>query len=125
MEDIKYGEILEPGTPDTQRRRAEKVKRGFWATLKKAIRQMPFGEDVVAAYFCAFDPTTPAKAKGILLAALAYFVMPADLVPDFIAVVGFSDDLAVLTAAIATVRSNMKPEHYELARKALAENTEA
>ena len=123
MDDIKYGEILEPGTPEKQEQRAEKVKRGFWSTLKKAIRYLPFGEDVVAAYFCAFDPQTPKKTKGILLAALAYFVMPADAIPDFIAIVGFTDDLAVLMAAVASVRAHIKPEHYELARKALAENS--
>ncbi len=121
MDDIKYGEILEPGTPDTQRERAEKVKNGFWTTFKKAIRSLPFGEDAVAAYFCAFDPETPGKTKGILLAALAYFVMPADIIPDFIVFAGFTDDLAVLTMAIGAVRKHMKPEHYEQARKALAE----
>ncbi len=122
MDDIKYGEILEPGTPDTQQKRAEKVKRGFWQTLKKAVRYLPFGEDVVAAYFCAFDPSTPARVRGILLAALAYFVMPADLIPDFIAIAGFTDDLAVLMAAVSSVRGHLKPEHYEAARRALADN---
>ncbi len=121
MDDVKYGDILEPGSPDTQEERAQKVKNGFWSTFRKAVKRMPFGEDAVAAYFCAFDPQTPAKTKGILLAALAYFVMPADAIPDFIAVVGFSDDLAVLAAAIGAVRSQMKPEHYEQARKALEE----
>ncbi|MCO6184739.1 YkvA family protein [Rhizobium sp. L1K21] len=121
MDDVKYGDILEPGTEDTQRERAETVKKGFWTTFKKAVRRLPFGEDVVAAYFCAFDPQTPIRTKGILLAALAYFVMPFDAVPDFIALVGFSDDLAVLAAAISAVRSQMRPEHYDLARQALEE----
>lgn len=119
MDDVKFGEILEPGSPDTQNERAARVQKGFWSTFRKAVKRLPFGEDVVAAYFCAFDPETPVKTKGVLLAALAYFVMPFDAVPDFIALVGFSDDLAVLAAAISAVRAQMKPEHYEMAKSAL------
>ena len=119
MDDIKYGEILMPGDPDTQEKQSEKVRKGFWPAFKRAVRVLPFGEDVVAAYYCVLDPTTPTRVRGILLAALAYFVSPIDFVPDFIAVIGFSDDLAVLTLAISSVRAHMKPEHYDKARDAL------
>jgi hypothetical protein len=63
----------------------------------------------------------PGKVKAVLLGALAYFIMPLDTIPDFLAVVGFSDDIAVLTLAIATVRSNMTDAHREAAKKALAD----
>jgi uncharacterized membrane protein YkvA (DUF1232 family) len=119
MDDIKYGEILMPGDPDTQERQREKVKKGFWPVFRRAVKALPFGEDVVAAYFCVLDPATPTRVRGILLAALAYFVAPIDLVPDFIAVVGFTDDLAVLTMAISSVRPYMSQEHYDKARRAL------
>lgn len=122
MDDIKYGEILLPGDPDTQERQTEKVRKGFWSVFKRAVRALPFGEDVVASYYCVLDPETPTRVRGILLAALAYFVSPIDLIPDFIAVVGFSDDLAVLTLAISSVRSHLKPVHYEKAREALHQN---
>lgn len=121
MDDIKYGEILMPGDPDTQEKQAEKVRKGFWPVFKRAVRALPFGEDVVAAYFCVLDRDTPTRVRGILLAALAYFVSPIDLIPDFIAVVGFSDDLAVLTLAISSVRGHLKPLHYDKARQALAD----
>lgn len=123
MDDIKYGEILMPGDPDTQEKQGEKVRKGFWPAFRRAVKVMPFGEDVVAAYYCVLDPTTPTRVRGILLAALAYFVSPFDFVPDFIALVGFSDDLAVLTLAISSVRAHMKPEHYDKARKALGDET--
>jgi uncharacterized membrane protein YkvA (DUF1232 family) len=119
MDDIKYGEILMPGDPDTQEKQGEKVRKGFWPVFKRAVKVLPFGEDVVAAYYCVLDPATPTRVRGILLAALAYFVSPIDIVPDFIAVLGFSDDLAVLTMAITSVRAHMKPEHYDRARDAL------
>lgn len=119
MDKILVGEILEPGDDEQQSEREERVKAGFWATAKKAANRIPFMEDVVASYYCVMDPKTPARARGILLAALAYFVLPTDLLPDFIAGFGFTDDLAVLSAAIAAVKSSIGDGHYSAARKAL------
>jgi uncharacterized membrane protein YkvA (DUF1232 family) len=121
MDDIKYGEILMPGDPDTQEKQQAKVDARFWPVFRRAVKSVPFGEDVVAAYYCVRDPETPTRVRGILLAAFAYFVAPIDVVPDFIALIGFTDDLAVLTMAISSVRKYMKPEHYQKARDALAE----
>jgi len=91
----------------------------FWQTAKRVARHVPFMDQVVAAYFCAMDKQTPLRAKGILLAALAYFVLPADAIPDLIVGIGFTDDIGVLTAAITTVRAHMKPSHLAAARDAL------
>ncbi|HHZ07460.1 MAG TPA: DUF1232 domain-containing protein [Rhizobiales bacterium] len=98
---------------------AGRVRAEFWRTARRAARQIPFMEDVVAAYFCAFDKSTPLRAKGILLAALGYFVLPADAIPDVLAGLGFTDDLTVLTAAIAAVRTHLRPGHRLAAREAL------
>lgn len=99
----------------------DRVKRHFWPTLKKAIRQVPFSQDIVAAYFCALDSETPLRVRGVLLSALIYFIMPADMIPDFFAVVGFGDDMAVLTTAFATVKPHIAPRHYAMAEKALSD----
>jgi uncharacterized membrane protein YkvA (DUF1232 family) len=119
------GEILEPDHMAGQNTRIgadeASVRAGFWRTFAKAAKQVPFAEDVVAAYYCALDPETPGKAKAVLLGALAYFIMPMDAVPDFLALVGFSDDIAVLTLAIATVRANLTEAHRMAARKSLEE----
>ncbi len=79
---------------DMTSEQAASVRRNFWKTVKRAARQVPFMEDVVAAYYCAFDRETPLQARAILLGALAYFVMPFDVLPDVIALVGFTDDVA-------------------------------
>ncbi|MGP9821147.1 YkvA family protein [Salinarimonas sp. NSM] len=84
-------------------------------------KRLPFAQDVLAAYFCVQDPTTPRRVKWILLGALAYFVLPTDLVADFLPVLGFTDDLAVLTAAFGAVATSIRPEHREEARRAIAE----
>ena len=96
------------------------VREKFWRTAKKAARHVPFMDEVVAAYFCALDAKTPFRAKAILLAALGYFVLPADTIPDVIFGLGFTDDIAVLTAAITAVRAHMTPAHREAAKQALA-----
>lgn len=119
MDTVKIGEILEPGDEDARRERARKVRKGFWTTLRRAARQVPFMEDVVAAYYCALDSNTPTRVRGILLAALAYFVFPMDTLPDFLAFIGFTDDIAVLGAAIAAIRAHITPAHYAAARQAL------
>lgn len=121
MNDADINRILLPERAPPTAEREERVRKNFWATFRKAFRYIPFAEDVAAAYFCATDPATPPRAKGILLAALAYFILPFDFVPDFIAAVGFTDDIAVLAAAISTIRVHMKPIHYEKARRALAD----
>lgn len=124
MDDIKIGEILLPGDPDTQENREKEVRSKFWPKMRRAMKRIPFARDAAAAYYCAMDPTTPLRAKGILLAALGYFIMPIDVVPDMFAVIGFTDDIAVLTAALAMIRANIKMEHYDAADAMLARQDE-
>jgi uncharacterized membrane protein YkvA (DUF1232 family) len=100
-------------------RNEKTVKQGFWPKLARVLANVPFADTLVAAYYCAFDKTTPLRVKGILLAALAYFVLPIDAVPDFILGLGFTDDMAVLFTAINLIRTHLKPEHYDRAREAL------
>jgi uncharacterized membrane protein YkvA (DUF1232 family) len=103
----------------TQSRSENTVSEGFWPKLAQNLARLPFADDVAAAYFCAFDPATPLKVKGTLVGALAYFILPFDIVPDFLLGLGFTDDLAVLVTAISMVRGHIKPAHREQARQAL------
>ncbi|TWF50223.1 uncharacterized membrane protein YkvA (DUF1232 family) [Neorhizobium alkalisoli] len=119
MDDVKIGEILLPGDEETQGRREKQVKAKFWPTLKRAMRQVPFSRDLVAAYYCAIDPQTPTRVRGLLLAALAYFVLPFDFVPDFFAVVGYTDDIAVLATALRMIQGHIADRHYDAADEAL------
>lgn len=95
------------------------VEKSFWQKLLKLAGNIPFAEDLAAAYYCAVDPATPTKVKGVLFAALAYFVMPFDAVPDFIAGFGFTDDAAVLAMAIGLVSRHITNEHRKHARRTL------
>jgi uncharacterized membrane protein YkvA (DUF1232 family) len=101
----------------------EGLKRRFWDKLKRVAGKVPFAEDLVAAFFCATDPSTPSRVRLILLGAIAYFVFPADAVTDLLPLFGFADDAAVLAAAITQVAGSITEEHKERARNALRDAT--
>ena len=96
------------------------VRRRFWIKFKQVVAKLPFADDLLAAYYCAFDRETPRHVQVALLGALAYFILPFDFVPDMLPVLGFTDDAAVLATAIRMVASNITAEHREAARQALA-----
>jgi uncharacterized membrane protein YkvA (DUF1232 family) len=110
---------LTPAEADKLKRDRIRVERDFWHKLKATCRKVPFIDDLVSVYYCAIDPATPLQVKAILFGALAYFVLPFDVVPDFIALLGFADDAAVLYAAIRAVAPHIKPEHRVRAKEAL------
>ncbi len=99
--------------------RERKVRRDFWAKLKRVAGQVPFVEDIVAGYYCALDPATPMRVRGMLLAAIAYFIVPLDFIPDIILGLGFADDAALVTAVLALVSAHITPTHRAAAARAL------
>jgi uncharacterized membrane protein YkvA (DUF1232 family) len=98
------------------------VAEGFWQKFRAVSRRLPFAEDLLTAYFTAVDPRTPHRVRATLFAALAYFVMPADLIPDVVIGLGFTDDAAVLAAALKTLAAHIQPRHRQQARQVLSES---
>lgn len=98
----------------------ETLKQRFWQKLRALAARLPFAEDLLAAHYCAFDRQTPVHVKAALVGAIAYFVLPADVVPDVLPVIGYTDDAAMLAGAIKLVASHITPDHREAARQKLA-----
>jgi uncharacterized membrane protein YkvA (DUF1232 family) len=98
----------------------ERLGGKVFALLRRVAGRLPFAEDVLAAWFCARDPATPRRVRYTLLAALGYFVLPIDAIPDLLPLIGFSDDAAVIAAAIASVAAAIRPEHRDKAKETLA-----
>jgi uncharacterized membrane protein YkvA (DUF1232 family) len=96
-----------------------RIKVGFWNKMKAVATRIPFAEDALAAYYCALDRQTPLSVRAALWGALAYFILPFDAIPDYLPLIGYTDDAAVLATAIRMVASHMLPEHREAARRAL------
>ena len=102
--------------PSVMRVNEQKVNRGLFPKLRRVAAKIPFASDVLSVWYCARDDATPTAAKGMMFAALAYFVLPTDAVPDFIAGLGYTDDAAVFTAVLAIVGRHLKPQHREAAK---------
>ena len=115
-------EALDPKralVPATVKLNVRRVARGFWPKMRRVAARLPFAADVLSLWHLARDPETPTAAKGMVLAALAYFVMPIDAIPDVLPAIGFTDDAAVIAAVLAIIGKNLKPRHKEAAREAL------
>lgn len=98
----------------------DSVRRRFKAKFRRIAARLPFAEDLLAAYYCAFDRQTPRHVQASLLGALAYFVLPIDFMPDLMPILGFGDDAAVLVTALRLVANHIRPDHRDAARAALA-----
>ena len=100
------------------------LRKRFWLKLKQVAAKLPFLEDLLAAYYCAFDKQTPRHVQAALLGAIAYFILPFDFIPDMLPVLGYTDDAAVLATAIRLVGSHITDDHREAARAALKRGCE-
>jgi uncharacterized membrane protein YkvA (DUF1232 family) len=105
--------------PLTVRLNEMRVARGFWPKIRRVAAKVPFAAEALSVWYCARDEETPAAAKGMMLAALAYFVVPTDAIPDFIAVLGYTDDAAVFATLMGVVGKNLKPRHRRMAKDAV------
>ena len=102
--------------PHVMRLNERRVARGFWPKIRRVAALVPFASEALAVWYCARDAETPVAAKGMMFAALAYFVLPTDAIPDFIAGIGYTDDAAVFLAMLGLVGRHVKPRHREAAR---------
>lgn len=84
----------------------------FWDKLRRFARRAgrELVEKALWLYYVLQSPTTPVWAKRVIVGALAYFLLPIDLVTDLAPLVGFSDDLSVLLLAVGTVAAHITPD---------------
>ena len=109
------------GFDEQDTRNEERVRRDFWRKAARVAARLPFAEDLLAAYYCAFDRATPVQVKATLVGALAYFVLPFDAVPDVLPFLGFADDAAILATALRMVANHLTPAHRAAAQRKLDE----
>ncbi|MBV9331858.1 MAG: DUF1232 domain-containing protein [Alphaproteobacteria bacterium] len=105
--------------PLAVRRQERALRKHFWQRFATVAGRIPFAEDIAAAYFCAIDPTTPGRVRGILIAALAYFILPFDLPVTLFLALGLMGDAAVLAGTIRMLSRHIKERHYRRARELL------
>lgn len=113
------GQALTPYDPERFTRDREEVEDGFWRKVRRVATRVTFMEDAIAAYYCARDGATPLQAKAIIMGALAYFVIPVDVIPDFLTGLGFTDDATVFYIAWQSIAKHITQDHRGKARQAL------
>lgn len=87
----------------------------FWSKIKR-ITQRTGAEllrPVLQLFYLLQDGEVSLKRKAYIIGALGYFILPIDVIPDFIAVLGFTDDIAVMTLLLKELKDNLTPEIQE------------
>jgi uncharacterized membrane protein YkvA (DUF1232 family) len=97
----------------------QSLRRKFWRKLKREVASLPLAEQLLTAYYCAFDRQTPLWVRGVLVGAIVYFVVPDRFIPKNLPLIVLADDAAVLAAAFKAVSSHIKPEHRQAAQQTL------
>ena len=104
---------------DKMNRDRKRTEQSFWRKLRRHAGRIPFLDQLLTAYYCAIDSKTPLQVRAILYGAIAYFILPFDIIPDFIAGLGYTDDAAVLAAAIRSILPHIKDDHRNRAKAAI------
>jgi len=89
----------------------------IWQKFKQVRGIRGLIEHALILYCLILDGDVPKWAKTVCMTALCYLVLPTDSIPDVVPVVGYSDDLICLTAAIAAMKSQIKPHHKQQAKE--------
>lgn len=110
--------VAEPTLAMLDEQKAAPDERTFWRKVKRSAKKL--GEEIavtgIKSWLAMTDSQTSVRHKAILGGALAYFVLPTDMVPDVLAGVGFTDDMAAMTLAANTVGNAITEQHEQAAR---------
>jgi len=92
------------------------VEDSFWGKLEEFGGRVPFIKDAIALYRYMVDPEVRWVKKTFAVGALAYFISPIDVIPDYIPIIGLLDDAAVIAATVAYLSSELE-KYYRSGRE--------
>ena len=104
--DLKYD------SPSKVEKGEQEVEERLWEKLERVGKKISFTKDIKALYRYMRDRYVPWYRKSIVIGALIYFISPIDAVPDLAPLVGYLDDLGVITAVLKFMGSELIP-YYE------------
>jgi uncharacterized membrane protein YkvA (DUF1232 family) len=120
MATYDHEEFADPDDPEKPEGYSESR---FWDKLKRYAKAA--GSEVIEKalwlYYASQRPETPVWARSVIFGALAYFILPTDAIPDLIPLVGYSDDLGALAAAIGMVSLYISDDVKEKTRRKMSE----
>ena len=99
------------------------TERRFWDKLRNFGRSLGTKSvySALLLYYAYHRKETPAWAKRVVLGALGYLIVPVDLVPDLAPVVGYTDDIGVLSFGLATIAAYVNSDVRTRARAKLGD----
>jgi len=106
-------ELENPYSSENEYRKGEEfVNEELWTKLEKTGKKISFAKDIKALYRYMRDPYVSWHRKAIVVGALIYFISPIDAIPDITPLIGYLDDLGVITAVLKFLGSELIP-YYE------------
>lgn len=109
MEDTLHDLSSDYESHDKYAEGKEYVEENFWSKVERVGKKLSFTKDVKALFNYFSDKSIPWYRKSIVLGALIYFIVPIDSIPDLTPLVGYLDDLGVITAVIKYLGSELVP----------------
>jgi uncharacterized membrane protein YkvA (DUF1232 family) len=108
-EDIGQEYQQEFDTAEKVEEGAEYVEENLWTKVERIGKKISFAKDIKALYNYMTDPSVAWYRKSIVIGALVYFIMPIDSIPDLAPLIGYLDDLGVITAVLKYMGSELIP----------------
>jgi uncharacterized membrane protein YkvA (DUF1232 family) len=103
----RKGKVEEEYDEAEVQKKMEYVDENLWGKLEKSGKRISFAKDILALYRYMKDPFVKWYRKAIVVAALVYFIVPIDTIPDITPLFGYLDDLGVITALLKYLGSEL------------------
>lgn len=104
LDELDFGDkekkVKEQSSEEEVQEKIEYVDENLWTKLEKSGKRISFAKDILALYRYMKDPIVKWYRKAIVVAALIYFIIPIDTIPDLTPFFGYLDDLGVITAVL-------------------------
>ncbi|MBI3736528.1 DUF1232 domain-containing protein [Candidatus Sumerlaeota bacterium] len=94
-----------------------RLREQFWPKFKRVASKIPGAADILALYFYMNSDIAPLQHKISVMATIAYFIIPLDLIPDYLGLIGYTDDLAVAMGLIKFIGADVMKPYRIYARK--------
>lgn len=87
----------------------EIIEDKLWVKLEKVGNKISFAKDLLALYRYLLDSSVGWQRKTVVVAALIYFIVPIDAIPDLAPLFGYMDDLGVIMATLKFLGHELIP----------------